>query len=105
MFGAARFEDAAGIDKVMSVLEAHRPVDIDEGSEMLEPGVVPPVGLRAGEAMPTDSLGQPNAAPQERVMGGAERILTESAERPGVASSHPSGHVAPAVPQEVAPKA
>jgi uncharacterized protein (TIGR02271 family) len=68
------------IHETISALEAHNPVDIDEGSEEIaQPGagMTPPEGLAAGEAMPTEAVAQP-----------------------GVASSYPSGRVAPAASPE-----
>ncbi len=70
------------IHETISALEAHNPVDIDEGSEEIaQPGagIPSPVGLAAREAMPTEAVGQP-----------------------GVAGSYPSGRVAPAAPPELA---
>ncbi len=73
--------DDTKIHETISALEAHNPVDIDEGSEEIaQPGagMTPPVGLAAGEAMPTEIVGQP-----------------------GVAGSNPSGRVASASLPEV----
>jgi uncharacterized protein (TIGR02271 family) len=73
--------DDTKIHETISALEAHNPVDIDEGSEEIaQPGagMTPPVGLAAGEAMPTEAVGQP-----------------------GVAGSYPSGRVASASSPEV----
>ena len=73
--------DDTKIHETISALEAHNPVDIDEGSEEIaQPGagMTPPVGLGAGEAMPTEAVGQP-----------------------GVTGSYPSGRVASASSPEV----
>ncbi len=68
------------IHETISALEAHNPVDIDEGSEEIaQPGagMTPPEGLAAGRAMPTEAVAQA-----------------------GVASSYPGGRVAPAASPE-----
>jgi uncharacterized protein (TIGR02271 family) len=75
--------DDTKIHETISALEAHNPVDIDEGSEELSQtgaGIPPPAGLGTGVgAIPTGEVAQP-----------------------GVTSSYSSGRVAPAAPPEVA---
>jgi uncharacterized protein (TIGR02271 family) len=69
------------IHETIAALEAHNPVDIEEGSDELAQtggGMPPPVGLGAGKAMPIEALGQP-----------------------GAASSYPSGRAAPTAPPEM----
>jgi hypothetical protein len=73
--------DPTGQERNEQSYDDRNPVDIDEGSEEIaQPGagMTPPVGLGAGEAMPTEAVGQP-----------------------GVAGSYPSGRVASASSPEV----
>jgi hypothetical protein len=96
--------DMGKIDQVMSTMEIYNPVDIDEGSAVLDPIAVPPDVQRVGvETIPPGEVAQPGTAPLNRVMGGAESVLNDAAGQPGMASSYPSGHVAPSTPPEVVP--